>query len=117
MNIKSKQQWAELLEYSRKNYLKAIGTLSNHQKQIEYVISIVIKKNKSITEEHIRKIKDWAKQNYEKRISFFSNWKDNLYESLLIIPDIENKEFKNRFFKMMNSFQECYNSFIGSLKK
>ncbi len=102
-----KEKWQEILKASRENYIETITTLTNNQKEIEHIIKKVIKDYNSFTKKQIEKTFEFVNNSLLKREEYILLFQKNIYQSLEIMPNVEDVIFRKHFDELsglLNSF-------------
>jgi seryl-tRNA synthetase len=103
-----KDQWQEILDKSRMNYIQTIKSLSEHQSEVEKLISTVIKEYNSIQQEQLDNAMEWITASFKKREEYIKQFQSKLYESLGIMPSIEDLVYKKHFDEISELLADFY---------
>ncbi len=107
-----KEKWQEILKSSRESYIKTIKTLTANQREIEEIIKKVIKDYNILTGAQVEKTFKFVNESLAKREEFISLFKKNLYQSLEIMPNVEDIIFKKHFDDLSNLLNSFYYDFF-----
>jgi hypothetical protein len=108
-----KKQWQELIFSMRENYFSAVKALTSHQKEIEGIISDVLKNYCNIQENRLSATYTWVVDSVKKREEYLLAFKEKLYESLSIMPCIEDNLYKNLFVELKSYINDFYSKISG----
>jgi seryl-tRNA synthetase len=108
-----KEKWIKILDATRENYIQTIKSLTNHQQETENTIKRIIKEYNSMTKEQIEAAVNWVKETIKKREEYIAVFKNNLYESLEVMPNVEDFMLKKYF----DELGDVVNSFYKNIYK
>jgi len=115
--VKLEKKWKTLLESARENYITTMKALAEQQKEVLTVIMSLTEKQKNLREENIKKTIDLVNTFKEKRETLANMLREKVYESLSIIPGIEDSIFNRRFKEMAKMVNKYIEDFFSLFKK